>query len=219
MGANPLTGNIGCFPGHVLPRRIAGTVIKSCIDHVVYQVLLDFQQLANRGRGLSLCLDGLEIVFEPQAEIPRIPRVTKHKYRRTLHGFARDGCHDSATFPNHSHAPVIAGDQSAFDRGHGNVELTLGMLAIDQQGSSHTDWQLGDTKQVLTVSRHTVWVKGKRLGVFKRCTGFVFEKLLAFRNDLTAVVVVFASGDFLAHAFFLHNWTASRLAWYDTDSF
>ena len=80
-----------------------------------------------------------------------------------MHGFAHHSGCDTATLSNNAHTAVVAGDQGALNRGHGNVKLALGMLAIDYQWPRHAYWQLCHAKQVLTVALHTLRIVGEVL--------------------------------------------------------
>ena len=195
----PLTGGEGSPAGHVLAGGVTGAVIEAGEHDVVGVVLLYFVQLADRGRRFRHRLDLLEMLLQPDTEIPGLPGAGKDKCRCPLHGLARHGGDDAAALPSHFHPAVVAGQHGALHRGHGHEKFTLGVLAVYQQRSSQAYRYLRHAENVLDVAGHVLGVERELPGVVQPGRRILFDECLTLGDDVSAVVVLVGTGYFLAH--------------------
>ena len=91
------------------------------------------------------------------------------------------------------------------------------MFTIDKQGACHANRHLSDTPDVFDIARHYLRVIGKLFGVIQFDAGFFFDKLLALRNYLGAIVIVIAARNSLIVTHVLRS--LALAAWYSSVSF
>ena len=199
FGPDPLAGDEGGPAGHVLAGGVPRAVIETGEDHIVRVILLYFIQLTHGGGGFRHLLDALEVSRQPQAEVPRLPRTRENEHRRPLHGLARDRGGHAAAFLDHPHAAVVAGQHGAFDRGHGDIEFALGVLAVDQQRAGQANGNLRHPEQVLDIAGHLGGLEGELFGVLQCRRRILFDKRLALPHNVHAVIVVVGTRDFFTH--------------------
>ena len=101
--------------------------------------------------------------------------------------------------PPHSleqaHAAVVAGDQRALGGRQRNIEVSLGVLAVDAQRTGHADRNLRDAGEVLDVARQHARVERELPDVIEACSGLVAQELPAVRRDFGRVVVFRSRGE------------------------
>ena len=86
------------------------------------------------------------------AELARLHRIVEDEYRRALHVFLDHRRPDAAALVEQPHAAVVAGDQRALGGRERNVEVALGVLAVDPQRTGQADRHLGHADEILDVA-------------------------------------------------------------------
>ena len=78
-----------------------------------------------------------------------------------MHRLSNHGGSDAASLSDDLHASVVAGEHGTFDRRHGYEELTLRVLAVNQQRAGDTNRYLRDAENTFNVPRHILRIEGE----------------------------------------------------------
>ena len=105
--------------------------------------------------------------------------VVEDEDRRALHELLDDRGLDAAALAEQPHAAVVAGDQRAFARRHRDVELALGVLAVDAQRPGEADRHLGHAHEVLDVARQHAGIEREAADVLERGAGALLRRSAA----------------------------------------
>src|SRR5215207_1194591 len=181
--------------GHVLPRRVTGRVVEARVDVPRGRVALDLREPAAAGRRLGGRLDLVEVLVEPAAEDPRLPRAGHDEDRCALHPVGHDRRLHPASLIEKAHAAVVARHQRPLGRRHRHVELALRMLSVDEQGPGETDRDLGDAEELLDVAARDRRVERVVRDVLEHHPGPLAHEAPALLRRLLGVVVLAVTRD------------------------
>ena len=128
----------------------------------------------------------------------RPARALEQERRRALHAVVHDRRLHAARRVQQLHAAVVGGDERALGGRHRDVELALGVLAVDEQRARDPERDLGDAGEVLDVARQLGGIQRVGADVLERGAGLLAQELAAGRGGLVGVVVGLArDGDAL----------------------
>ena len=153
VGLHPLAGSLCRLRGHVLAGGVARREVDSQVEQRTNVVLADVGELARARGRLGGGSDLLLVLINPGAELARLQGVVEDEHRGALHVVLDDGRLHAATFGEHAHAAVVAGDERALGGSQRHVEVSPGVLAVDPQRTGHADRHLRHTGEVLDVPR------------------------------------------------------------------
>ena len=141
-----------------------------------------------RGR-LGHLADLVEVLVEPLAERARPAGALEQERRRALHAVVHDRRPHAAGRVEQLHAAVVGGDQRALGGRHRDVELALGVFAVDEQRAGDAERDLRDAGEVLDVARHLGGILGVGPHVLQRGARLLGQEVAAGLGGLVCVVV------------------------------
>jgi hypothetical protein len=195
VGHDPGAAGGGRLAGEVLARGVAGRVIEAGEEDAAGRVLLDVAQAA-RARGLLACLlDLVEVLVQPGAEGAGLAGAGEQERRRPLHGVVHDRRLDATGRADQLHPAVVAGHQGALGGGHGDVEVALRVLPVNQQRPRQAQRHLGDADEILYVSGDFRGVEGVGGHMVQPRVRVLLGEGPALVGRLACVVVVRPAGD------------------------
>ena len=174
---DPRAGGRRRLAGHVLARGVAGRVVEARVEHAAGRVLLDVDAAGptwsspRRPRAISS-----KCSLEPLAEVARLAGALEQERRRALHAVVDDRRLHAARLAEQLHAAVVGGDERALGGRQRDVELALGVLAVDQQRAGDADRHLRDADEVLDVARHERGIERVRADVLERGAGLLGQE-------------------------------------------
>ncbi|MEZ5059900.1 MAG: hypothetical protein R2700_00025 [Solirubrobacterales bacterium] len=139
--------------------------MKRIFEAVYCSMLRSFPELVV---GLGGRLDLVEVIVHPARERRHLAGAGEAEAGSPLHRVVEDGRLHAADLPQQLHAAVVARDQRPLRGRHRNVELALGVLAVDEQGPRETDRHLCDAEEVLDVAGQDPRVEGVASDVLER---------------------------------------------------